>query len=84
MKTNVRDCRCLPDGLEARFVGPDELATIDEEEQKIKIENHNLKRAQAQALRECNKAERLTLKEQQLETCRDMQVDVRLCFHEAI
>ena len=52
----------------------EELAFLDEEEQKVKVEEHNSKRNRNQSFRENDKIERLALKEQQLEACQEMQV----------
>jgi len=68
--------RSLPDGVEPRYVSPEELASMDEEEQKLKLEDHNSKRNRTQTFRDNDRVERLILKEQQLEACQEMQV----CF----
>ncbi|XP_076825894.1 androglobin-like isoform X2 [Clavelina lepadiformis] len=55
------------------YVDAERLAQLEEEEQKRRAEDHMEKRSRSLAFREENRVDRTILKEQQLETCLEMQ-----------
>lgn len=66
--------RLPPGSGEPYFIDSEDLARLEEAEQQRRTEDYNLRRMKAQAYRENNRNERMILKEQQLEACKEMQV----------